>query len=86
MWGCFKLNNLLGKEVQGVPTAPKCFVVSDDFGATRTEYHVGIYTNYAASWFDGAFMNLIVNLLFVMSKGELILPHIMEKANNETIV
>ncbi|WP_418502291.1 hypothetical protein [Flagellimonas sp.] len=60
------------------------FAVSDDFGTTRTEYHVGTYTNYAAGWFDGAFMNLIVNRMFVMPNGELILPHIMEKANNAT--
>ncbi|WP_111308476.1 sialidase family protein [Confluentibacter sediminis] len=58
------------------------FAVSDDFGATQMEYHIGTYTNYAAGWFDGAFMNLIVNRMFVMPNGDLILPHIMEKANN----
>ncbi|WP_108423125.1 sialidase family protein [Flagellimonas amoyensis] len=58
------------------------FAVSNDFGATRTEYHVGTYTNYAAGWYDGAFMNLIVNRMFVMPNGDLVLPHIMDKANN----
>lgn len=60
------------------------FVVSDDFGATRTEFEVGTYTNYAAGWYTGTFMNLIVNRLFVMPNGDLILPHIMDKANNAT--
>lgn len=60
------------------------FAVSDDFGETKTEHLVGTYTNYAAGWYDGAFMNLIVNRLFVMPNGDLILPHIMDKANNAT--
>ncbi len=58
------------------------FGVSTDFGKTITEYHVGTYTNYAAGWYNGTFMNLIVNRLFVMPNGDLILPHIMDNANN----
>lgn len=60
------------------------FAVSNDFGETRTEYHVGTYTNFAAGWYDGTFMNLIVNRLFVMPNGDLVLSHIMYKANNAT--
>lgn len=60
------------------------FAVSTDFGATRTEYHVGTYTNYAAGWYTGTFMNLIVNRMFIMPNGDFILPHIMDKANNAT--
>lgn len=60
------------------------FAVSDDFGETITEYHVGSYTNFAAGWYDGTFMRLIVNRLFVMPNGDLVIPHIMDKANNAT--
>lgn len=60
------------------------FAVSNDFGETITEYHVGSYTNFAAGWYDGTFMRLIVNRLFVMPNGDLVLPHIMDKANNAT--
>lgn len=60
------------------------FAVSDDFGETKTEYQIGAYTNYAAGWYDGTFINLIVNRLFVMPSGRLLLPHIMDKANNAT--
>lgn len=60
------------------------FAVSSDFGETITEYHVGTYTNFAAGWYDGTFMNLIVNRMFVMPNGDLMLPHIMDKSNNVT--
>src|SRR5690606_32910674 len=60
------------------------FAVSNDFGETITEYHVGSYTNFSAGWYEGTFMRLIVNRLFVMPNGDLVLPHIMDKANNAT--
>jgi hypothetical protein len=60
------------------------FAVSDDLGANLTEYEVGAYTNYAAGWYQGTFMKLIVNRMFITPDGDLILPHIMDKANNAT--
>jgi len=60
------------------------FAVSDNFGETITHYHVGSYTNFAAGWYDGTFMRLLVNRMLVMPNGDLILPHIMDKANNAT--
>ncbi len=58
------------------------FSVSEDYGATQQEHLVGTYTNFAAGWYTGTFMNLIVNRMFVLPNGDLMLPHIMDRANN----
>ena len=58
------------------------FGVSKDFGATITEYYVGAYTNVAAGWYDGAFIAPMINRMFVMPDGKLILPYIMRTTGN----
>lgn len=56
--------------------------ISSDFGESFQHHPVGVYTNYAAGWYEGAFVNLIVNRLFEMPNGDLVLPHIMTERNN----
>lgn len=58
------------------------FAVSSDFGETITEHLVGTYTNVAAGWYDGPFMRLFFNRLFVMPNGDLIFPYIFGNPNN----
>ncbi|MCE4563968.1 exo-alpha-sialidase [Maribellus sp. CM-23] len=62
------------------------FGVSTDFGASITEYYVGAYTNVAAGWYEGAFIAPMINRMFVMPNGNLIIPHIMRTANNSAFL
>ena len=61
------------------------FAVSTDLGDTFAEHQVGVFTNVPAGQYEGAFIRPVLNRLYQLPNGQLMIPHIYDNTNSNNM-